>query len=704
MKFYLFLILKIFIALTNSQSQTNWYWQNPLPQGNDLNHIQFANNSTGFAVGNKGTFAKTTNGGENWSYNFQITGFNISSMAVINSNTIFISADKKIMRSTDSGIWWDTVGYSSYFAFSSLFFVDQNTGYSTTNNNFSEFGEVYKTTNGGSNWFHVNINSSLNATSCFFINSNTGWAAGWYQSQFGNNAHIFKTTDGGVSWTNQLNTADVPMNSVYFINENTGWAGGKYLWRTTNSGISWDYQGINVNNIKFTNSSTGYCVSDSNIYKTTNAGVDWILNGTMLYGNFITTVDSDNIWIVGGFGVIYKTSNAGIYWENLHNTLTNDYLFSVNFPDPNTGYISFGGGNLFSTRGGILKTSNKGEHWNFIYYDSSQMLENIYFVNSLTGWFPKANNINKTTDGGNSWNVQNLNPSGEVGEMFFMNPSTGWISVKSNGIYVEKTTNGGENWISQRVLDETWYRIFQVYFSNEQNGTLIGNNITSITSDGGLNWQSYTNNYSFSVSCNDDLGNLYACSFNKVYKSIDHGLSWQLKSNPINGNGFFSFKMVNSNTGYLGSVSGLLFKTSNGGVDWIRQNISALQIRSISAIDTNCWVVGDGGMILSTAGSREIVSDIKLNNIIIQEFFLRQNYPNPFNPNTTINYQLPVTKHVSLKVYDVIGKLVASLVNEKQNAGSYTVDFNGDGLPSGVYFYKLEAGEFTETKRMILLK
>ncbi|HQY21853.1 MAG TPA: YCF48-related protein, partial [Ignavibacteria bacterium] len=160
MKFYLFLILKIFIALTNSQSQTNWYWQNPLPQGNDLNHIQFANNSTGFAVGNKGTFAKTTNGGENWSYNFQITGFNISSMAVINSNTIFISADKKIMRSTDSGIWWDTVGYSSYFAFSSLFFVDQNTGYSTTNNNFSEFGEVYKTTNGGSNWFHVNINSS----------------------------------------------------------------------------------------------------------------------------------------------------------------------------------------------------------------------------------------------------------------------------------------------------------------------------------------------------------------------------------------------------------------------------------------------------------------------------------------------------------------------------------------------------------------
>ncbi|MBK8553735.1 MAG: hypothetical protein IPL53_22870 [Ignavibacteria bacterium] len=178
MKFYLFLILDIFIALTISKSQTNWYWQNPLPQGNDLNHIQFANNSTGFAVGNAGTFAKTTNGGVNWSYNFQIAGLstydltplNISSMAVTNNYTIFISADKKIMRSTDSGIRWDTVGYSSHFAFSSLFFVDQNTGYSTTNNNFSDFGEVYKTTNGGSNWFRVNNNSSLTATSCFFIN------------------------------------------------------------------------------------------------------------------------------------------------------------------------------------------------------------------------------------------------------------------------------------------------------------------------------------------------------------------------------------------------------------------------------------------------------------------------------------------------------------------------------------------------------
>jgi hypothetical protein len=89
---------------------------------------------------------------------------------------------------------------------------------------------------------------------------------------------------------------------------------------------------------------------------------------------------------------------------------------------------------------------------------------------------------------------------------------------------------------------------------------------------------------------------------------------------------------------------------------------------------------------------------------------LTQNFPNPFNPNTIINYQLPISNFVSLKVYDAIGKEVSTLVNEKQNAGSYEIEFNGEGLPSGIYFYKLEVGsprearKFVETKRMILLK
>jgi len=90
--------------------------------------------------------------------------------------------------------------------------------------------------------------------------------------------------------------------------------------------------------------------------------------------------------------------------------------------------------------------------------------------------------------------------------------------------------------------------------------------------------------------------------------------------------------------------------------------------------------------------------------LVPDKFFLSQNYPNPFNPKTIINYQLSMFNYVTLKVYDATGKEVATLVNEKQNAGSYEVEFNGEGLPSGIYFYKLEAGDFVETKRMVLLK
>jgi hypothetical protein len=81
-----------------------------------------------------------------------------------------------------------------------------------------------------------------------------------------------------------------------------------------------------------------------------------------------------------------------------------------------------------------------------------------------------------------------------------------------------------------------------------------------------------------------------------------------------------------------------------------------------------------------------------------------QNYPNPFNPTTTISYQLPVASEVSLKVYDVLGREVVVLVNGRQAAGSYNIMLNGAGLSSGVYFYRLQAGSFVATKKMMLVK
>jgi glucuronoarabinoxylan endo-1,4-beta-xylanase len=81
-----------------------------------------------------------------------------------------------------------------------------------------------------------------------------------------------------------------------------------------------------------------------------------------------------------------------------------------------------------------------------------------------------------------------------------------------------------------------------------------------------------------------------------------------------------------------------------------------------------------------------------------------QNYPNPFNPTTAISYQLPVASEVSLKVYDLLGREVATLLNERRNAGVHRINFNATNLSSGTYFYRLQAGTFTQTKKMILVK
>ncbi len=94
----------------------------------------------------------------------------------------------------------------------------------------------------------------------------------------------------------------------------------------------------------------------------------------------------------------------------------------------------------------------------------------------------------------------------------------------------------------------------------------------------------------------------------------------------------------------------------------------------------------------------------------LYEFMLNQNYPNPFNPTTTINYSIPNVasdfslSNVQLKVYDILGKVVATLVNEQQAAGNYKVEFDASKLTSGIYFYTIRADNFIKTKRMVILK
>ena len=113
------------------------------------------------------------------------------------------------------------------------------------------------------------------------------------------------------------------------------------------------------------------------------------------------------------------------------------------------------------------------------------------------------------------------------------------------------------------------------------------------------------------------------------------------------------------------------------------------------------YAIGDNGLYIL---KNDLIDDVDSDPGKTSTYYLYQNYPNPFNPVTNINYILHNTEFVVLKVYDVLGNEIKTLVNEEQPSGSYSLQFNASGLSSGVYFYRMQAGNFSDTRKFILMK
>ena len=118
----------------------------------------------------------------------------------------------------------------------------------------------------------------------------------------------------------------------------------------------------------------------------------------------------------------------------------------------------------------------------------------------------------------------------------------------------------------------------------------------------------------------------------------------------------------------------------------------------------NGWVVGAFGVILHTSNGGVAFVEEEQTNELPSEFLLSQNFPNPFNPSTKIKYSIPQSSNVVIKVFDVLGNEIETLVNEEKSAGTYEINWYAEQLPSGVYFYQLKAGSFVEIKKMVLLR
>ncbi|HAB50770.1 MAG TPA: hypothetical protein DCE80_01095 [Ignavibacteriales bacterium] len=200
-----------------------------------------------------------------------------------------------------------------------------------------------------------------------------------------------------------------------------------------------------------------------------------------------------------------------------------------------------------------------------------------------------------------------------------------------------------------------------------------------------------------------------------VFLSTNNGDNWTQINNglpidPFTSDIYILSLAVNSSDHIFASVEdGGVFQFTDIGENWVAVN-NGLPFKNPLSLGIN----SSGYIFAGTSGGgvfRSInptVSVEEKNNFTPLEFSLAQNYPNPFNPSTKIKYAIPgnvETRHgVSLRVYDVLGNEVATLVNEEKEAGSYEVEWNAVDKSSGVYFYQLKAGEYANTKKMILLR
>ncbi len=190
-----------------------------------------------------------------------------------------------------------------------------------------------------------------------------------------------------------------------------------------------------------------------------------------------------------------------------------------------------------------------------------------------------------------------------------------------------------------------------------------------------------------------------------ILKTTDGGDSWNIQNSDTH---ISYLKFIDENNGV--GVGAGIFYTTDGGDNWTPFS-AQLPVKGVAAVSLtdfdNVWVVGVGDNILKgsvgeTVGIKELA-----HSIIPNSFTLSQNYPNPFNPSTNIDFRIASPSDgglVTLKIYDVLGREVKTLVKEKKEPGTYEVVFKANQLSSGVYFYQLKAGNFIQTKKMVLLK
>ena len=190
-----------------------------------------------------------------------------------------------------------------------------------------------------------------------------------------------------------------------------------------------------------------------------------------------------------------------------------------------------------------------------------------------------------------------------------------------------------------------------------------------------------------------------------VFLSTNNGTSWTAVNNGLTGGGLTVNALAVSGTNLFAGTNSGVYLSTNNGTNWtqVSNGLTNNYVMTLSVSGTNLFAGTYGGGVWKRPLS-DFTDVSNESKDLPKDFSLFQNYPNPFNPNTVISYSLPSASNVKIVVYNTLGQTIKILDNGFKQAGNYSVNFTASDLPSGIYFYKLEAGQFSQIKKMILLK
>jgi photosystem II stability/assembly factor-like uncharacterized protein len=713
------------LAVPTSGASLPTSWKMPYDRWGDLRAITAVNSFVAFASGDLGTILKTTNGGVRWVK--QASGTSVSLRGIWFTDTsrgFAVGEQGVVLRTTNGGNTWtrQMITATSPVVFSGVSFSSATSGTIVGDN-----GSFYQSNDGGATWTQRFLTPLIRINAITYPDNNHGVFVGSLGSIFGTSdagvhwrrllsgietptapqllavcfsdvnhgtvvgesGTILRTTDGGESWFPQQSGTPFHLREVRFTDINYGFAVGDQglILGTTNGGNTWTQMSVGLaswfSGLRFLNETTGLLVgSDGAVLKTTDAGITWThqVGGPRvpLYG--VRFLKSSRGIVVGYQGFIYGTVDGGFTWQTAASGTTND-LRGIDFQDQEIG-ISVG------DNGTILRTLDGGLSW------SAQRLTGGYWFKgvatspvgyamivgrrdsmiSALAWITRTA-ILRSDDSGNRWGEIYMPWGKELTAVSTGGLST-VIAVGESG-YIARSLDRGITWRLQAGIADSMNGVSIVTDKRLTAVTFAAPNIAVAVGEGGV-----------------------------IVRSPDGGSRWTVQKSPTTNNLNGVWTSNGLDVVAVGD-GGTVIISSNGGVTWTGVATPAtVDLHAIHFLDAERGtIVGDNGVVLRTvAGGVVSMAEVQANVSPPSEFELAQNYPNPFNGQTTIEFRLPRTSSVIVKLFDLLGREIATLVDEIRPQGAYRVRWDASNLPSGVYFCRLSVGDFLATKKLLLLK